>query len=206
VCIPLPRGADELGALGEKLDRSRDELHAALKAKNPAYRGDGVFNALGDEITEVTIAACNIRDLSPLRGLPLTVLACGSNEITDLSPLERMPLIALECSENQIADLTPLEQSPLRCLSLNNTHVTDLSPLEGMPIKQLSIPGVRVKDLSVLKTLPLERLGFSSDLIEVDFQFLRTHKSLREIWDNHRGFSVEDFWRRWDEQHPKRQE
>ena len=74
-------------------------------------------------------------DLSPLRGMPLTDLACTFTQIFDLSPLQGMPLEILYCGDTQASELSPLAGMPLTLLQCNNTRVSDLSPLRGMNLK-----------------------------------------------------------------------
>lgn len=163
-----------------------DELRAALKAANPDYRGGGNFDVEDGRIVRVNIQAQRIRDLSPLRGLPLRALDCGMNDVTDLSPLSGMPLhvllcdangvedlsslkgmrlIGLECSRNEIADLSPLRGMALKILGCGHNKIADLSPLKWVPLVALHCEGNRIRDLSPLAGMPLERLLCSKNLI-----------------------------------------
>jgi Leucine-rich repeat (LRR) protein len=66
-----------------------------------------------------------LSDLSPLAGMPLTSLDCGSTQVPDLSPLNGMPLVTLYCSGTQISDLSPLEKcKDLKILNVAQTRVT----------------------------------------------------------------------------------
>jgi len=58
-------------------------------------------------------------------------------KVSDLSPLKGMPLTHLNCGSNPIADLSPLEGIQLTNLNFGSTKVSDLSPLRGMPLKDL---------------------------------------------------------------------
>jgi eukaryotic-like serine/threonine-protein kinase len=100
-----------------------------------------------------------LADLSPLKGLPLSVLHCSRNKVSDLSPLKGMPLTLLECAQTPVSDLTPLKGMPLRQLSCGSCpQVSDLSPLQGMRLSTLDVTGSRVSDLSPLKGMPLKEL------------------------------------------------
>jgi serine/threonine protein kinase len=97
-------------------------------------------------------------NLSPLQGMPLTVLDCSSTPVSDLSPLQGMPLTNLNCLCTQVSDLSPLKGMPLSGLNCGGTHVSDLSPLKGMPLAALSCHFTQVSDLSPLKGMPLKYL------------------------------------------------
>jgi len=134
-----------------------------------------VLNCSGSEGKQSLLS-----DLTPLQGLPLTVLHCPGTRVSDLSPLAGMPLTYLVCSSTQVSNLSPLRScpsltrlhvgytptsdlSPLRGLKLTNlwcntTRVTDLTPLEGMPLKMLHIGTTKVSNLSPLRGMPLTEL------------------------------------------------
>jgi len=56
----------------------------------------------------VDISECGVKDLGPLRGLPVTELRCKANGIASLEPLRDMPLRVLDCGNNPIRNLEPL--------------------------------------------------------------------------------------------------
>jgi Leucine-rich repeat (LRR) protein len=101
-----------------------------------------------------------LADLSPLRGLSLTVLHFDDNSVSDLSPLKGMPLNKeLGFFRNPVEDLTPLRGMPLSSLYAGHTRVADLSPLKGMKLTHLYCDGAPVSDLSPLQGMPLEALA-----------------------------------------------
>lgn len=157
-----------------------DRLHAALMVKNPGYRGEGRFTLREGQIVKAVLRKCGVRDLSPLRGMPLAWLDCSGNGIRDLSPLRGMELTLLECSGNPISDL---------------------SPLKDMPLKDLGISGTAVRDLSVLRGLGLRRLAFSPDRVKKDFSFLRRQRALKQIGAECEVLQARTparvFWRQW---------
>src|SRR5438552_2698723 len=62
------------------------------------------------KLTSLTLQHAKVRDLSPLKGMPLTSLnltACG--QVSDLSPLKGMPLTTLNLWGCSVRDLTPLQ-------------------------------------------------------------------------------------------------
>ena len=64
-----------------------EELHAALKPKNPDYAGNGQFQHDGADLAAVSLANTGIRDISPLAGHPLQFLDLTKTRVVDLSPL-----------------------------------------------------------------------------------------------------------------------
>lgn len=127
-----------------------------------------------------------LADLSPLRGMPLSVLHLEYNPVSDLSPLEGMPLKELGLFGTKVADLTPLRGMPLVSVGVGKTRITDLSPLkgmklthlycdltpvhdlsplEGMPLEALLVPSTRVSDLSPLRGMPLGELAVDHTLV-----------------------------------------
>jgi outer membrane biosynthesis protein TonB len=85
---------------------------------------DGVVVAI-----DLSRAGKRVRDLVPLRGIPLRNLNINGTRVVDLSPLEGMPLRKLLCSGTAVRELTPLRGMPLEELDLRETKVTDLSPI-----------------------------------------------------------------------------
>ena len=155
-----PRPAEKPGPV-QPPDPAIQKLHAELKAKNPDYKGDARLSGAKGAITCAVLAGCRIRDLSPLRGLPLGVLNCMRTEVSDLSPLKGMPLEELFISGLAVRDLSPLRGCPLRRLDCSRTQASDLLPLKGMPLQVLLIAGLPVRDLSPLRGLPLRMLDCS---------------------------------------------
>jgi len=86
-----------------------------------------------------------LSDLSPLKGMKLNYLNCGSNLVSDLSPLQGMPLKTFGCNQTPVSDLKPLSKLSLEDLWVADTPVTDLSPLSSIKtLKQLSVVRAKV--------------------------------------------------------------
>ncbi|MGA2621848.1 MAG: SUMF1/EgtB/PvdO family nonheme iron enzyme, partial [Thermoguttaceae bacterium] len=161
-------------------------------------------------------------DLSPLKGMPLTLLSLYNTRVSDLSPLEGMPLKDLRCQSTPLSDLSPLKGMPLTDLSCDNTPLHDLSPLKGMPLKRLSCGCTAVSDLSPLKVMPLTLLFCGStpvsdlsplegrNLTEINFtpmnitkgmDVIRQMKSLKTIGigpGDKDKFPPAEFWKKYD--------
>jgi len=74
----------------------------------------------------------NVRDLSPLAGLQLTILLAGSNKFTDISNLAGMPLKALFLDGTRVTDIRPLLLCPtLQFLTLPN-EATNIGQLRAL--------------------------------------------------------------------------
>lgn len=94
------------------------------------------------------------------------VYLANHREIRDVSPLEGLPVLTLVLSETDVTDLSPLSTMPLVCLSLRDTNVHDISPLRGMKLLRLDLSGTGVKDLTPLRGMPLEELILSNTPVE----------------------------------------
>jgi Tol biopolymer transport system component/serine/threonine protein kinase len=120
-----------------------------------------------------------LADLSPLKGMKLTLLECYCTRVSDLSPLEGMKLTYLHCGNSWVSDLSPLTGMGLRTLIVWNTGVSDLSPLKGMPLTDLGLPP-SATDLSPLKGMPLKSLVCTFKP-ERDAEILRSVETLEKI-------------------------
>jgi Leucine-rich repeat (LRR) protein len=116
----------------------------------------------GMKLTMVTCCSTKLSDLTPLRGMKLRELSCWNTSVSDLSPLKGMPLTKLYCEDTSVSDLSPLKNMKLEVLSLGFTKVSDLSPLKGMPLTALTCPSTQVSDLAPLKDIQLMALNLSN--------------------------------------------
>jgi Leucine-rich repeat (LRR) protein len=123
-----------------------------------------------------------VSDLSALRGMALTMLACHSTDVSDLSPLRGMPLTILSCGSTQVSDLSPLTGMRLTVLSVDNTPVSDLAPLAGMPLTVLWCDRTKVTNLSPLSGMPLTELRCDFDR-DRDYEVLHSIRTLTKVND-----------------------
>jgi serine/threonine protein kinase len=171
---------------------------ARLKDLNPGFDGKltptingGVVTGLQfstDQVTNIAPVRALVRlthlnvsgthgklaDLSPLKGLSLTVLHCARTRVSDLSPLKGMPLKLLECALTEVSDLTPLTGTPLGGLYCGGcSRLSDLTPLKGMRLKALDLTQTGVSDLAPLGGLPLGELNLHGATRVTDLAPLR---------------------------------
>ncbi len=147
---------------------SIDDLHKALRARNPQYTGQAKVESRDGETAPFFIDLSNmqVKDLSPLKGLPLGLLKIDRNPISDLSVLKDMPLQGLYLDDTPVSDLSPLAGSKtLLELALSRTKVSDLSALKGTPLKALYLEETPVKDLSPLAGSQLQVLHLSKTAV-----------------------------------------
>jgi Leucine-rich repeat (LRR) protein len=146
---------------------------AGLKPPTPKKLSDGTW--------ELGLGNSDIRDLTPLKGAPISRLSLGHTAVTDLAPLRGMKLKRLAINETQVTDLEPLRGMPLEELFLSNTKVVDLSPLSGMPLKILNLRScVSLTDISPLaQCQSLRQLMLPTAAKEIEF--LRTFPNLESI-------------------------
>ena len=94
-------------------------------------------------VTEFSFVADNVTDISPVRALAgIEKLWCygsdwGNGKLSDLSPLKGMPLTMFSCKHTRVRDLSPLQGMELTYLTIQDTQVSDLSPLKGMKLTTL---------------------------------------------------------------------
>jgi hypothetical protein len=131
-----------------------------------------------------------LKNLTPLKGVPLESLNCSHTSVADLSPLKGMKLTELTCDQTLVSDLTPVRGMPLKRLTVPYTRVSDLSPLRGMPLQCLRLKEAPVTDLSPLKGMPLKELL-------IDFRPERDAALLRSLTTLERinGKPAADFWK-----------
>ena len=148
------------------------------------------FKLVGDYLS-VKINDIEIKSISPLSGMPISVLDISKTGVSDISALEDMPLTEISLHSCDIKDISSLKNSPLQILNIIKTPITDLSPLEDhklislyidyTPIdsldglnfdqlKTISINGTRINNLTPLNSaIQLESLEANNTLIR-DFK------------------------------------
>jgi serine/threonine protein kinase len=127
-----------------------------------------------------------LRDLTPLRGLPLTTLDLQYNkDLCDLRPLVGMPLTRLNLFATAVSDLTPLKDCPLEELHLAATNVTSLAAIRGLRLKKLVLNDTEVMDLTPVEGTPLEVLEFGQTKVR-DLRPLRRLRLRRLVLPNRR--------------------
>ena len=120
----------------------------------------GLLTKDPDGVLRLGLKQSPIRDLTPLRGLPLTSLdLTGCTNISDLKPLQGLPLRDLRLENCSVSDLSPITGMPLISLWLNGTRVTEISALRGMHLQQLVLGNTKVNDISALQGMPLGDLN-----------------------------------------------
>ena len=124
------------------------------------------LKALADQrISDLSLGATPVTDLSPLQGLPLKSLDLKNSKVIDLAPLKDLKLETLSLRGTKVTDLSPLSGLPLKSLWLSNCkELTDLSPLaDCQELTALTLPP-KAKGLEFLRKLPkLERISFRED-------------------------------------------
>lgn len=131
-----------------------------------------------------------LADLSLLADMPnLTMLYLCGQEIRDISPLAGLPLRELYLCDNRIQDLSPLEELPeLETLFLGSNPAGDLSPLAGLEsLRVLNLdswdPGRQVDSLRPLAGLKLTCLSVGNTVpADGDWSPLGHLENLEVLW------------------------
>jgi serine/threonine protein kinase/Leucine-rich repeat (LRR) protein len=168
---------------------------------NGSQPGKGKLSSLqplkGMRLTELDCGWSQVRDLTPLKDMPLTRLRiAGNTGVADLSPLGGMPLTLLRLGGNaRVHDLTPLKGMPLTQLNIADTQVRDLTPLKGMRLTSLTLYHTQAIDLAPLRGLPLEAISWTLTPLS-DTRIVRSIKTLKRINDK----PAAEFWKEADAQ------
>ncbi|OGV66640.1 MAG: hypothetical protein A3K19_03820 [Lentisphaerae bacterium RIFOXYB12_FULL_65_16] len=154
-------------------------LHAALKAKNPQYNGQGQFKFENGAVTQIVLDGTGGADLSPLHQLKPRKLSARNTGVTSLFPLATMPLVLLSIEGSPVADLVPITgMATLRGLAIDGTKVTDLTPLQGMPLEQFAFtPATITTGLDIVRNM-------------------KTIKGIGSAWDQR--LPPAEFWQKYD--------
>ncbi|MFM2092194.1 MAG: Internalin-A precursor, partial [Planctomycetota bacterium] len=182
-------------AVADRHRRTADLIREAVPGARTSIRQGGLHATLPRTLATLDPVAglplsgieCEatgaIRDLAPLRGMPLRKLALPDHQVEDLTPLAGMPLTDVMLSGNpvagltalagmrlnslalprcrRIADVAGLAECEMRLLDLGQTAVTDLGPLAGKALMELWLIGCVLHDLGPLAGAPLQRLGLA---------------------------------------------
>ncbi len=154
---------EEVAALSPS--KQTEWVAAKLKEYNPGFDGAVKPTIENGELTGLDFLTDDVTDLSPVRALTgLKVLTCSGSaskggRLSDLSPLKGMKLTVLACYRTQVSDLSPLKDMKLTDLDIGGTPASDLSPLKGMKLTSLNIGNTPVSDLSPLKDMKLTDLN-----------------------------------------------
>ncbi len=150
------------------LGTNREKLPGYQKLVEAAWPGFGRCLTLTEagEFALDLRGVPGLRDLTPLKVLPLSELEFNSDEVETLAPLRGMPLTSLGFFGNYgrsspIHDLRPLEGMRLKSLDMPcNRKVSDLTPLRGMPLEHLNLfSNKRIVSLEPLRNMPLRDLS-----------------------------------------------
>ena len=127
----------------------------------------GILDNDRDGVFLLDLKESPIRDLTPLRGMPLTKLnLLGCTNVSDLKPLHGMLLRELNLQLCPVSDLSPLKDMPLIKLFLGATHVTDITPLKGMRLQELMLSDTKISDIGALRRMPLASLNLWGSKVE----------------------------------------
>jgi eukaryotic-like serine/threonine-protein kinase len=134
-----------------------------------------------------------LTDLTPLRSLRLhNLVVSGNPQLRDLSPLKGMPIFYLDVSNTGVVSLADLAASPLQELRMANAPVADLDPVRSLPqLRLLDCRGCPIASLEPLAGSSVEQLMLDYRPAR-DARVLKSLASLRKIND----MDIEAFWRK----------
>ena len=141
-----------------------------------------------DGVSQENAPRGDISDLSLLSKMPnLKTLYLCQQEIKDLSPLSGLPLEELYLADNHIMDLSPLETiSDLQVLCLGNNPAHDLSPLSSLyHLRELNLDSLdgTVDSFAPLTRLRLQELHLCNQFpADRDWLPLGSLDEVRDLW------------------------
>ena len=166
---------------------SIDRIQNILGRANPDYRGQGKFHQDSGVIVAAELPNCGLRDLSPLKGLPLQGLDLSGNPVRELRHLKGMPLRTLFIENTRVETLRDLDEAKLMELRLNNSPIQSLKGLEGQPLENLYAVRTRITEVSPIRSSNLKQLWLSespvsdvSGLAGLPLVSLTLHRTLVE--------------------------
>ena len=187
------------------IDRSQVSDLSPLKGLKLRYIDFGAtqvadLSPLNDmPLVEVRFGGTPVFNLSPLREMrSLKVIRCPATTVADLSPLKGLNLSVVDIWKTAVSDLSPLREMKLTYLDIYNTKVSDLSPLQGQPLAILRCRETAVSDLSPLRGMPLTEITLASKNIDIGMDVLRPMETLKTIKVNDKHMSPDEFWKRYD--------
>ena len=180
----IPESSDA----GKELSSSGiDRIQNILGRANPDYQGQGKFHEDSGVIVAAELPNCGLRDLSPLKGLPLQGLDLSGNPVRELRHLKGMPLRTLFIENTRVETLLDLDEAKLMELRLNNSPIQSLKGLEGQPLENLYAVRTGITEVSPLRSSNLKQLWLSespvsdvSGLAGLPLVSLTLHRTLVE--------------------------
>lgn len=136
-------------------------------------------------LTDLEICNQKIRDITPLRNLPIQKLYLSDNLITDLEVLHEMPDLEELCIQGNPADNLDVlgECMKLRHLRISDMAVKDIEFLRKLKLFELGMEHLIVKegDLSPLKTQHTLGTLYISDVGEDEAEIIRGLYNLENL-------------------------
>jgi Leucine-rich repeat (LRR) protein/tetratricopeptide (TPR) repeat protein len=116
----------------------------------------------GAPISHLSLVDCQVTDLTPIHDLPLEYLNVPANPISDLGPLRGTQINTLYLTGTKVSDVSPLSGLPLKALYLGDcAEVTDVAPLAGIGTLENLVVPIQGANIEALRKLPkLQRMGF----------------------------------------------
>jgi serine/threonine protein kinase len=124
-----------------------------------------------------------LSDLTPLQGMALEELNCWWNrDLRDMSPVRGMPLKSTQFGETPIEDLSPFAGMPLERLCINGCPVRNLDIVHQLPqLQTLNCLECPISTIEPLAGKNLRHLSFNFQASRGDQDILRQMPRLNQI-------------------------
>jgi hypothetical protein len=175
-----PADAAALGGTPEDPDNALSAQLESLR-RLPGWNSSRL-RRLSPKAYALDLSELEVRDLSALRGLPITDLSLAQCDLSALPDLGGLALRRLVLTGTRIADLLPLRGQPIEELIIDQTRVADLTPLAGLPLQELSLRETPVRDIAPLGGLPLRALDLRDHSGILDYRPLLACRQLESLY------------------------
>ena len=113
----------------------------------------------GMPLKSLYLSGTSVKDLRPVLGSPIENLELEGTPFTEFHFLTNFALRNLNLGHTRLKDLSVLASlTGLGYLRLNDSPVSDLRPLSLLPLRDLRLNGTQVSDLEPLSAMRLDRL------------------------------------------------
>ncbi len=155
--------------------------------------------ARSNNTTHLNISNFMLNDLTPIKGMNLTMLDCSLNNLTGLSPLKGMHLKRLDCSSNKITSLDFIKDVTVQELDCSFNLIKEVQPLKNSSLRSINLNGNNIEDIHYL----LEAGSLEKVIIPVetkDIEVLKDSKSIKYLSDSKHDLELDEsrflFWQK----------
>ncbi|MEK0452055.1 MAG: Serine/threonine-protein kinase PknB [Verrucomicrobiota bacterium] len=182
--VSWQRGLRKVG-ITPRITRQPDGSWHVTAWSSPEIHDLAIFKGANISALDVSLC-CNVRDISPLVGVPLKILKFAHTKVEDLTPVRQMKLDEIWFAETPVKDLSPLAGLPLRRVYFDKcANPMDIAPLASIAtLEEVILPD---RPLSVESLRNHERLRYLA--FNFSSKTFRPSRTAAEFWKEWDGFT-----------------